>query len=140
MKPNAPEECAALQADPENVVGTQICEHFPADVAHDDKGGLIRSLHYNTGASHENGQRWMMTGHDFSENNPQPHTGSVISRVFGRRATCRRPIILRSDRQHGTSTPHVRRRLSRQRARAVLLGSDPANSDFQVANLIRRRG
>src|SRR5437868_6606517 len=37
----------------------------------------------SAGSTHENGQRWMMTGHDFGADNVKPHSGSVISRVFG---------------------------------------------------------
>ena len=46
---------------------------------------LIRSLHHKTGATHENGQRWMMTGHDFNADSVKPHLGSIVSRVFGPR-------------------------------------------------------
>src|SRR4051794_18900819 len=43
-----------------NVNGVRICEHFPLMAKMMDKVALIRSLHHKTGATHENGQRWMM--------------------------------------------------------------------------------
>src|SRR4051794_28689507 len=61
MKPNAPENIrGAFKPIRTNVNGVQICEHFPLMARMMDKVALIRSLHHNTGASHENGQRWMM--------------------------------------------------------------------------------
>ena len=88
-----------------------------------DKVALIRSLHHKTGATHENGQRWMMTGHDFNADNIKPHIGSVISRVFGpRRAICRRRSSCRDKIGNTGAGPlHGQDgRLSGQRARAVL--------------------
>ncbi|HKI30832.1 MAG TPA: DUF1501 domain-containing protein, partial [Gemmataceae bacterium] len=83
MKPDAPAEVRGkFRPIQTNVPGIQICEHFPLMARMMNKVSLIRSLHYRTGATHENGQRWMMTGHDFGADNIQPHTGSVISRVF----------------------------------------------------------
>ena len=82
MKPDAPEDIRGkFKPISTNVSDIQICEHFPLMARMMDKVALVRSLHHKTGASHENGQRWMMTGHDFNANNPQPFCGSVISRV-----------------------------------------------------------
>ena len=84
MKPDAPEDIRGkFKPISTSVPGVQICEHFPRMAKVMDRVALIRSLSYNTGASHENGQRWMMTGHEFNADNIQPHSGSVISRVFG---------------------------------------------------------
>ena len=66
MKPDAPAEIRGkFSPINTNVPGVQICEHFPLMAQMMDKVALLRSLHYNTGSTHENGQRWMMTGHDF---------------------------------------------------------------------------
>ena len=59
-----------------------------------DKIALIRSLHHRTGATHENGQRWMMTGHDFNADSVKPHCGSVISRVFGPKSELPANVVL----------------------------------------------
>src|SRR5437868_3016795 len=95
MKPDAPAEVRGkfkpIQTD---VTGVQICEHFPLMAKMMKKVALIRSLHHKTGATHENGQRWMMTGHDFNPDNVQPHVGSVISRVFGPKGDLPANVIL----------------------------------------------
>ncbi len=143
MKPNAPDNIRGpFRPTQTNVTGVQICEHFPLMARLMDKVSLIRSLHYNTGASHENGQRWMMTGHDFSENNPQPHTGSVISRVFGSRGDLPASIILPGKIANtGTSTPHGQAAGYLGSAHEpFFLNGDPARSDFQVADLLPPKG
>jgi hypothetical protein len=143
MKPNAPENIrGAFKPTRTNVPGVQICEHFPLMAKMMDRVALIRSLHYNTGASHENGQRWMMTGHDFSENNPQPHTGSVISRVFGPKGNLPASIVLPGKIANtGTSTPHGQASAYLGSAHEpFFLGADPARPDFQVANLLPPKG
>jgi len=80
-------------------------------------------------------------GHDFSENNPQPHTGSVISRVFGPKGDLPASIILPVKIGNtGTSTPHGQAAgLSRQRARAFFLGTTLPTA-IPVANLIPPKG
>ena len=96
MKPDAPAEVRGkFKPISTNVPGIQICEHFPLMARMMDKVALIRSLHHNTGATHENGQRWMMTGHDFNADSVKPHGGSVISprlrpeeRAAGQRRSC----------------------------------------------------
>src|SRR5258708_27399073 len=86
MKPDAPEDIPGkVKPISTSVPGVQICEHFPRMARIMDRVALIRSLHYTTGASHENGQRWMMTGHDFDAANKQTHMGSVISRSYDSR-------------------------------------------------------
>jgi hypothetical protein len=143
MKPNAPEDVrGAFKPTRTNVTGLQICEHFPLMARMMDKVALIRSLHYNSGASHENGQRWMMTGHDFSENNPQPHSGSVISRVFGPKGDLPASIVLPGKIANtGTSTPHGQAAAYLGSAHEpFFLNGDPARKDFQVANLLPPKG
>src|SRR4030095_331228 len=82
MKPDAPAEVRGkFKPIKTNVTGVQICEHFPLMARMMDRVALIRSLHHKTGATHENGQRWMMTGHDFNPDSMKPHIGSVVSRV-----------------------------------------------------------
>jgi len=107
-----------------------------------DKVALIRSLHHNTGASHENGQRWMMTGHDFNAANIKPHMGSVVSRVFGQKTSLPSSIILPAKIGNtGTSTPHGQASGYLGTAHApFFLGSDPAVKNFKVANLEPPKG
>ena len=143
MKPNAPADIRGkFKPISTNVTDIQICEHFPKMARMMDKVALIRSLHHDTGASHENGQRWMMTGHDFNRNNMQPHMGSVVSRVYGPKSNLPASVILPVKIGNtGTATPHGQ-------ASAYLgtghqpffLGSDPAKSDFRVANLVPPKG
>jgi hypothetical protein len=143
MKPNAPEDVrGAFKPTKTNVTGLQICEHFPLMARMMDKVALIRSLHYSSGASHENGQRWLMSGHDFSENNPQPHSGSVISRVFGPKGDLPASIVLPAKIGNtGTSTPHGQAAAYLGSAHEpFFLNGDPAKKDFQVANLLPPKG
>lgn len=138
MKPEAPEDIRGkFKPIDTNVSGIQICEHFPLMARTMDKVALIRSLHHKTGASHENGQRWMMTGHDFNAANPQPYMGSVISRVFGAKGDLPTSIILPDKIGNtGTSTPHGQKSGYLGSAHEPFhLGGDPANNGFKVANL-----
>jgi hypothetical protein len=98
---------------------------------------LIRSLHYSTGSSHENGQRWMMTGHDFDAANKQPHMGSVISKMYGSNGDLPASIVLPTGIGNtGTTTPHGQESAYLGSAhQPFILGSDPARSDFKVADL-----
>jgi hypothetical protein len=138
MKPDAPEDIRGkFKPISTSVPGTQICEHFPRMARVMDRVALIRSLHYNTGASHENGQRWMMTGHDFNAANKQPHMGSVVSRVFGQRGDLPASIVLPAAIGNtGTSTPHGQESAYLGSAhQPFFLGNDPALSTFKVADL-----
>ena len=138
MKPEAPDDVRGkFKPIDTNVPGIQICEHFPLMARMMDKVALVRSLHHKTGASHENGQRWMMSGHDFNANNPQPYMGSVISRVFGPKGNLPASIILPDKIGNtGTSTPHGQQAAFLGSAHEpFFLGGDPANRDFKVANL-----
>lgn len=143
MKPDAPEDIRGkFKPIATNVPGIQICEHFPLMARMMDKVALIRSLYHKTGASHENGQRWMMTGHDFNENNPQPHMGSVISRLYGQKSSLPATIVLPDKIGNtGTSTPHGQDAAYLGSAHEpFFLGGDPARSDFQVADLVPPKG
>ncbi len=84
----------------------------------------------------------MMTGHDFSENNPQPHTGSVISRVFGPKGDLPASIVLPVKIGNtGASTPHGQAGAYLGSAHEpFFLNADPAQKDFQVANLLPPKG
>ena len=138
MKPDAPENIRGkFKPMKTNVPGVQICEHFPRMAKMMDKVALIRSLHHKTGASHENGQRWMMSGHDYSEANKQPYMGSVISRVFGPKGALPTSIILPVKIGNtGTSTPHGQESAFLGSGHEpFFLGGDPALSTFKVANL-----
>ncbi len=143
MKPDAPDDIRGkFRPISTNVPGVQICEHFPRMAKMMDKVALIRSLSYNSGASHENGQRWMMTGHDFSAANKQPHMGSVISRVFGPKGDLPASIVLPAGIGNtGTSTPHGQESAYLGSAhQPFFLGSDPARADFKVADLESPKG
>ncbi|QDU98204.1 DUF1501 domain-containing protein [Lignipirellula cremea] len=138
MKPDAPEDVRGkFKPIATRTPGIEICEHFPLMSQITDKLAFIRSLHHKTGASHENGQRWMMSGHDFNEANPQPHMGSVVSRVFGQQGNLPASIILPVKIGNtGTSTPHGQSAGQLGSAHEpFFLGSDPARSDFQVSDL-----
>src|SRR5205085_10212734 len=120
-----------------NVTGIQICEHFPLMARMMNKVALIRSLHYRTGATHENGQRWMMTGHDFNADSIKPHSGSVISRVFGPRSELPANVILPgpigntgAGNFHGQTAGYLG-----SAHEPFFLGADPAAPNFRVADL-----
>lgn len=138
MKPEAPAEIRGkFKPIDTNVSGIQICEHFPLMARMMDKVALIRSLHHKTGATHENGQRWMMTGHDFNPDSVKPHCGSVISRVFGNRGTLPAAVVLPgkigntgAGPFHGQTAGYLG-----SAHEPFFLGSDPARSDFKVSDL-----
>ena len=138
MKPEAPVEIRGkFRPIDTNVPGIQICEHFPFMARMMDKVALIRSLHHKTGATHENGQRWMMTGHDFNPDSVKPHCGSVISRVFGSRGTLPASVILPGKIGNTGAGPFHGQQAGflGSAHEPFFLGSDPARSDFRVADL-----
>jgi hypothetical protein len=138
MKPDAPAEVRGkFKPIATNVTGVRICEHFPLMSRMMDKVALIRSLNYNTGATHENGQRWMMTGHDFNADSMQPHCGSVISRVFGQKSELPANVILPgpigntgAGNLHGQTGAYLG-----SAHEPFFLNADPARPDFKVADL-----
>lgn len=138
MKPDAPAEVRGkFMPTSTNVPGIQICEHFPLMARMMDKVALIRSLNYNTGSTHENGQRWMMTGNDFGADNMKPHCGSVISRVFGQQGELPPNVVLPtpigntgSGILHGQTSAYLG-----SAHEPFFLNSDPALPDFKVADL-----
>lgn len=138
MKPDAPAEIRGkFKPIATNVNGVQICEHFPLMARMMDKVALIRSLHHNTGATHENGQRWMMTGHDFNADSMKPHSGSVLSRVFGNRGMLPASVVLPekigntgAGPLHGQSAAYLG-----SSHEPFFLQSDPSRSDFKVSDL-----
>jgi hypothetical protein len=138
MKPDAPAEVRGkFKPIRTNVNGIQICEHFPLMAKMMDKVALIRSLHHRTGATHENGQRWMMTGHEFNADSVKPHSGSVISRVFGSRGVLPANVILPgpigntgAGPLHGQTAGHLG-----SAHEPFFLNADPAAKNFKVADL-----
>src|SRR4051812_12697353 len=138
MKPDAPAEVRGkFKPTKTNVTGVQICEHFPLMAKMMDRVALIRSLHHKTGATHENGQRWMMTGHDFNADAVKPHAGSVISRVFGSRGDLPANVVLPgpigntgAGPLHGQTAGHLG-----SAHEPFFLNADPAKPDFKVADL-----
>lgn len=138
MKPDAPAEVRGkYKPIATNVPGIRICEHFPLMAKMMDKVALLRSLHYRTGATHENGQRWMMTAHDFSGDNIKPHVGSIVSRVFGPRGDLPANVILPgpigntgAGPLHGQTAGHLG-----SAHEPFFLNADPASPDFKVADL-----
>jgi hypothetical protein len=138
LKPNSPSEVRGKYMPIRtNVNGIQICEHFPMMARRMDKIALIRSLHHRTGATHENGQRWMMTGHDFNADSVKPHTGSVISRVFGQKSELPANVILPgpigntgAGNFHGQTAGYIG-----SAHEPFFLGADPALPSFRVGDL-----
>jgi hypothetical protein len=138
MKPDAPAEVRGqFRPIATNVTGIRICEHFPLMAQRMDKIALIRSLHHRTGATHENGQRWMMTGHDFNADSVKPHVGSVISRVFGPRSELPANVILPgpigntgAGPLHGQTAGYLG-----SAHEPFFLNADPAAPSFRVADL-----
>jgi hypothetical protein len=138
MKPDAPAEIRGkYQPISTNVPGIQICEHFPLMARRMDKIALIRSLHHKTGSTHENGQRWMMTGHDFNADSIKPHSGAVISRVFGQKSDLPANVILPgpigntgAGPLHGQTAAYLG-----SAHEPFFLNADPALPDFKVADL-----
>src|SRR6516164_4531084 len=138
MKPDAPAEVRGkFKPIRTDVTGIQICEHFPLMARMMHKVALIRSLHHRTGATHENGQRWMMTGHDFNPDNVQPHCGSVISRVFGSKGDLPANVILPepigntgAGPLHGQTAGYLG-----SAHEPFFLKADPAQPDFKVGDL-----
>ncbi len=138
MKPDAPENVRGkFKPTQTNVTGIRICEHFPLMAKMMDKVSLIRSLHHKTGATHENGQRWMMTGHDFNADAMKPHMGSVVSRVFGSRGDLPANVILPgpigntgAGPLHGQSAAYLG-----SAHEPFFLNADPARADFKVGDL-----
>jgi hypothetical protein len=138
MKPDAPAEIRGhFRPIATNVTGVRICEHFPLMARMMHKVSLIRSLHYRTGSTHENGQRWMMTGHDFNADSVKPHSGSVISRVFGQRSELPANVILPgpigntgAGNFHGQSAAYLG-----SAHEPFFLNADPAQPNFRVTDL-----
>jgi uncharacterized protein (DUF1501 family) len=138
MKPDAPAEVRGkFRPIATDVTGIQICEHFPLMARMMNKVALIRSLHHRTGATHENGQRWMMTGHDFNADNVQPHSGSVISRLFGSKGDLPANVILPgpvgntgAGPLHGQTAAYLG-----SAHEPFFLNADPAQPDFKVGDL-----
>ncbi len=138
MKPDAPAEVRGkFKPAATNATGVKICEHFPLMARMMDKVALIRSLHHKTGATHENGQRWMMTGHDFNPDNIQPHVGSVVSRVFGPKGDLPANVILPgpigntgAGPLHGQTAGYLG-----SAHEPFFLNADPASPNFKVTDL-----
>jgi hypothetical protein len=138
MKPDAPENVRGkFKPIKTNVTGVQVCEHFPLMARMMDKVALIRSLHHKTGATHENGQRWMMTGHDFNPDAVKPHVGSIVSRVFGPKGDLPANVILPgpigntgAGPFHGQTAGYLG-----SAHEPFFLNADPARPDFKVGDL-----
>jgi hypothetical protein len=138
MKPDAPAEVRGrFRPIQTNVNGIRICEHFPLMARMMDRVALIRSLHYRTGSAHENGQRWMMTGHDFNADSMKPHLGSVISRAFGPRGDLPANVILPgpigntgAGPLHGQTAAYLG-----SAHEPFFLNADPAAPGYRVADL-----
>ncbi|MBX9681485.1 MAG: DUF1501 domain-containing protein [Gemmataceae bacterium] len=138
MKPDAPAEVRGkFKPIQTNVAGVQICEHFPLMARMMNKVAMVRSLHYRTGSTHENGQRWMMTGYDFGADNVKPHLGSVVSRAFGPKSELPPNVILPgpigntgAGPLHGQTAGHLG-----SAHEPFFLNADPARADFRVGDL-----
>ncbi len=143
MKPEAPADIrGAFKPIQSNVPGADICEHFPMMSRMMDKVALIRSLHHNTGTSHSNGSRWMMTGRDQIGDNQLPHTGSVVARVFGPQGNLPASVIL-PGKIGNTGGPSINGQEARYLGSGYepfFLNGDPARSNFKVADLMPAQG
>ena len=143
MKPDAPTDIRGkFNPIQTSLTGVNICEHFPLMARMMDKVAMIRSLHHNTGTAHSNGSRWMMTGRDEVGPNQQPHTGSVVARVFGPKGNLPPSIILPA-KIGNTGGPSINGQEARYLGSAYepfFLGADPARSDFKVADLVPPSG
>lgn len=143
MKPDAPADVRGkFKPIHTNVAGIDICEHFPLMARMMDKVALIRSLHHKTGATHENGQRWMMTGHEFNADAIKPHSGSVVARVFGAKSELPPNIVLPTKIGNTGAGP-----LHGQQAgylgsayEPFFLNADPAQPNFKVGDLQPQAG
>jgi hypothetical protein len=143
MKPDAPAEVRGkFKPTQTNVTGVQICEHFPLMARMMDRVALIRSLHHKTGATHENGQRWMMTGHEFNADAVKPHVGSIVSRVFGSKGDLPANVILPgpigntgAGPLHGQTAGYLG-----SAHEPFFLNADPARPDFKVGDLELPKG
>ena len=138
MKPDAPAEVRGkFKPIKTNVNGIQICEHFPLMSRMMDKVALIRSLHHKTGATHENGQLWMMTGADFNADSIKPHIGSVISRVFGQKGELPPNVILPVPIGNTGAGP-LHGQTAGQLGSAhepFFLNADPSQANYKIADL-----
>lgn len=143
MKPEAPAEVRGKYSPiSTNVAGVQICEHFPLMARMMDKVALIRSLHHKTGSTHENGQRWMMTGQDFNADSMKPHMGSIVSRIFGQKSELPANVILPvpigntgAGPLHGQTAAYLG-----SAHEPFFLNTDPATPNFKVSDLEGPKG
>src|SRR5579862_3104670 len=137
-KPNAPADVrGAFQAIQTAVPGVQLCEHLPLMAKIAKKYSLIRSLYHPSAPPHETGQQWMMTGHGFGSGAAHPHAGSVIAQVFGQKTALPPSIILpaKIGNTGGESSRCQTAGFLGSAHEPFFLETDPAKSDFKVANL-----
>ena len=143
MKPEAPADIRGkFKPISTKLPGVHICEHFPMLASRMDKVAMIRSLYHNTGTAHSNGSRWMMTGRDAIGNNQLPHTGSIVSRVFGPKGNLPPSVIL-PGKIGNTGGPSINGQESRHLGSGYepfFLNADPARSSFRVRDLVPAKG
>jgi hypothetical protein len=95
LKPNAPENVRGpFRPIPTNVPGIEICEHFPLMARMADRYAIIRSVHHHSAPIHETGHQLMQTGRLFRNGVEQPHYGSVVSQLRGRRTDDLPPFVV----------------------------------------------
>jgi hypothetical protein len=138
LKPEAPADIRGkFQPIATNVPGIDICEHFPRMARHMEKIALIRSLYHTGAPTHEGGQYFMMTGHQFPGSDQHPWTGSVISHLTPQDQSLLPSVILPVPIGNtGTSDSHGQTPAYLGSAhRPFFLGSDPGLADFKVANI-----
>lgn len=138
LKPEAPADVRGkFQPIQTNVPGIDICEHFPLMARHADKIALVRSLFHTGAATHEGGQYFMMTGHQFPGSDQHPWAGAVAAKVAPPEAAYLPSVILPAPIGNtGTSDSHGQTPAYLGSAhRPFFLSSDPARADFKVANL-----
>ncbi|MEX0714759.1 MAG: DUF1501 domain-containing protein [Pirellulales bacterium] len=138
LKPEAPADVRGkFKPIPTNVPGIDICEHFPLMARHADKFSLIRSLYHTGAGTHEGGQYFMMTGHQFPGSDQHPWSGSVVARVLPPSPAQLDAVILPGPIGNtGTSDSHGQTPAYLGSGyRPFFLDGDPARPDFKVANL-----
>jgi len=138
LKPEAPADIRGkFNPIATTVPGIDICEHFPRMARHADKYALIRSLFHTGAPTHEGGQYFMMTGHQFPGSDQQPWTGSIISQLTPAEQSLLPSVVLPVPIGNtGTSDSHGQTPAYLGSAhRPFFLNADPALADFKVANL-----
>src|SRR6266496_3442514 len=95
MKPAAPTTVRGpFKPIATNVIGMQICEHFPRMAQRAHRYAIVRSVHHTAAPIHETGQQLMQTGRLFRLGQEYPHYGSVLAHMHGPKRSSIPPFVL----------------------------------------------